>query len=151
MFSVRSVVISLNSLQNMIKNIIAQLRKWIPALVMMGVIFWFSSQPSTDLPNFDWADKIVKKGGHMLGYAILAWSYWYAFDMQSNQRWLAWLLAIFYAVTDEIHQSYVPGRTSSMWDVLIFDNLGALISLWVANKTLNKKRSDQPAPNRYYY
>jgi len=87
----------------------------------------------------------------MLGYAILAWSYWYAFDMQSNQRWLAWLLAIFYAVTDEIHQSYVPGRTSSMWDVLIFDNLGALISLWVANKTLNKKRSDQPAPNRYYY
>jgi len=126
----------------MIKNIIAQLRKWIPALVMMGVIFWFSSQPSTDLPNFDWADKIVKKGGHMLGYAILAWSYWYAFDMQSNQRWFAWLLAILYAVTDEIHQSYVPGRTPSVWDVLIFDNLGALISLWVASRTIKQKRPD---------
>jgi len=111
-----------------------QLRKWLPALIVMGTIFWLSSQPSDDLPDFDWADRIVKKGGHILGYAILAWSYLRGLDMQPRKRWLAWLLAMIYAVTDELHQSFVPGRYSSVWDVVIFDNLGALISLWVAEQ-----------------
>jgi len=108
------------------------LRKWLPSLLVMGLIFWFSSQPSSNLPNFDWADKVIKKGGHILGYAMLAWSYWNALDMKPRKRWLAWLLAILYAVTDEYHQSFVAGRSPSAWDVFIFDNIGALIGLSVA-------------------
>lgn len=96
---------------------------------MMIIIFWFSSQPSSNLPNFDWADKALKKGGHMLGYAMLAWSYWYALDTIPYKRWLVWLFAILYAVTDEYHQSFVTGRYPSAWDVFVFDNLGALIAL----------------------
>jgi len=109
-----------------------QLRKWLPSLLVMGLIFWFSSQPSSDLPNFDWADKVIKKGGHMLGYAMLAWSYLNVLDMKPHKRWLAWLFAILYAITDEYHQSFVTGRFPSAWDVFIFDNLGALIGLSVA-------------------
>ena len=97
---------------------------------MMIIIFWFSSQPSSNLPNFDWADKAIKKGGHMLGYAILSWSYCYALDMKPNKRWLAWLFAILYAVTDEYHQSFVTGRYPSAWDVFVFDSLGALLPIW---------------------
>ena len=104
----------------------------------MMIIFILSSQPSNELPNFDWADTIIKKGGHVIGYAILTLSYWYAFRLQENKRWLAWLLAVLYALTDEFHQSFVPGRHSSIWDVLIFDNLGAMTSLWiVSNRTKN--------------
>jgi VanZ family protein len=109
------------------------LPRWLPALVMMLIIFLFSSQPSSDLPDFDWADAIIKKGGHVFGYAMLGLSYWYALRMQSGKRWLAWLLSLLYALTDELHQSFVPGRRSSIWDVLIFDNLGALISMWLAS------------------
>ena len=109
-----------------------KLRKWLPALLLMGLIFWFSSQPSSNLPDFTWADRIVKKGGHILGYGLLAWAYWHAFEMKANHRWLAWFLAILYAVTDEYHQSFVAGRSSSVWDVLVFDNLGALISVRLA-------------------
>ena len=69
----------------------------------------------------------------MLGYGLLVWSYWYALAMRPNKRWLAWFLAILYAVTDEYHQSFVAGRSSSAWDVLIFDNLGALISIWLVH------------------
>jgi VanZ family protein len=86
------------------------------------------------MPNFSWADEIVKKGGHMIGYAMLALSYWHAFRMQEGKRWLAWLLAVLYAVSDEWHQSFVPGRYPSLWDVLIFDNFGALIALWLAGR-----------------
>jgi len=114
--------------------------KWIPALLMMGIIFWFSAHASADLPNFDWADAIVKKSGHVIGYALLAFSYWYALGMDKKKRWLAWLLAILYALTDEYHQSYVSGRHPSIWDVIIFDDLGALLSLWLATRNSKQKR-----------
>jgi VanZ family protein len=133
----------------MIKKLNIQLYNWIPALLIMGVIFWFSSQPSSDLPNFDWADKVIKKGGHMLGYALLAGSYWYALHLQPNKVKLAWLLAILYAITDEYHQSFVTGRFPSAVDVLVYDNLGALLSLWIMHLTIKQKRPAQPAPDRY--
>src|SRR5215208_1872873 len=110
-----------------------RIMKWLPALLMMLVIFLISARPSSSLPNFDWADSIVKKGGHMIGYALLALLYWRAFDLKKEKLWIAWLLAVLYAVTDEFHQSFTPGRHPSPWDVLLFDNFGALISLWLAN------------------
>jgi VanZ family protein len=116
--------------------------RWLPALLVMGIIFWFSSQPSVQLPQFDWADRLIKKTGHVLGYAMLAAGYWYALGTQAKHRWHAWLLALAYAVTDEFHQSFVPGRNSSFWDVLIFDNLGTLMGLWLASRFLNQNRSD---------
>lgn len=76
----------------------------------------------------------------MLGYAMLAWLYWYALDMQPQKRWLAWLLAILYAATDEYHQSFVTGRFPSPWDVIIFDNLGALIGLSMATSRQEKQK-----------
>lgn len=119
---------------------------WLPALVMMGVIFWFSAQPAEELPVFSWADTIVKKSGHVIGYALLAFSYWYALGLEKNKRWLAWSFVILYALTDEYHQSFVTGRHSSIWDVLIFDNIGALLSVWLTGLYLNKqKRPDNNA------
>ena len=34
------------------------------------------------------------------------------------------LLCLMYAITDELHQIFVPGRVASIWDVLI-DTMGA--------------------------
>jgi len=119
-----------------------KIQKWIPAFLMMGVIFWFSAHSADELPNFDWADAIVKKSGHMVGYGLLAFTYWYGLGMDKQKRWLAWLLAVLFALTDEFHQSFVLGRHPSIWDVMIFDNLGALISLWLTNKYIKQKRPD---------
>lgn len=112
---------------------------------MMLVIFWFSAQPGSDIPAFDWADSVIKKGGHMVGYGLLAVSYWRALEFKEEKRWMAWLLAVLYAVTDEFHQSFVPVRQPSIWDVLLFDNFGALISLWLVSYYRKEKR---PAPIR---
>jgi VanZ family protein len=124
------------------------LPRWLPAIVIMLVIFVFSSQPSVNLPNFDWADSIVKKGGHVLGYSLLAFSYWYALPWTGRKRWLAWMLTILYACTDEFHQSFVAGRHSSIWDIMIFDNMGALISLWLVGMCGKQKRSGMISPGR---
>jgi len=117
--------------------------KWLPALAVMILIFLFSARPDSDLPNFDWADRIVKKGAHMLGYALLALSYWYAFYLKKEKRWIAWLLAMLYAASDEFHQSFTAGRHPSIWDALIFDNLGALISLWLTAIFIKRKQPDR--------
>lgn len=67
----------------------------------------------------------------MIGYGLLALSYLYAFNRRSPKIfYVAWLLAILYAFTDEYHQSFVGGRHPSFWDVMIFDNLGAGLALY---------------------
>jgi VanZ family protein len=119
--------------------------RWLPALFVMGVIFLFSAQAASELPDFNWADTIVKKGGHVLGYAILGMAYWRAFAFRDRNLWLAWLLTVVYAVSDEFHQSFVPGRHASLWDVLIFDNLGAAIALGLLAR-YKTKRPDLQRP-----
>ncbi len=117
-----------------------QLFKWLPAVLTMAVIFWFSSQPSNELPNFGLMDLIIKKSGHVFEYAVLAFWVWYALDFRKDRRWLVWLIAILYAATDEYHQSFVVGRYPSVWDVVIFDNVGALISLWLGQRQISKTK-----------
>ena len=108
----------------------------------MLVIFVFSAQPSDNLPDFKWLDRVVKKGGHILGYALLAFAYWRALGLNADKRWQAWLLALIYAATDELHQAFVPGRHPSAWDVIIFDNFGAFLALWLAGSFVKRKRPD---------
>lgn len=116
--------------------------KWLPAVAVMSVIFWFSSQPSNELMNFGWLDRVVKKIGHILGYGALALSLWFGFDFRADRRWTVWLLAIVYAVTDEYHQSFVQGRRASWIDAFVFDNLGAMIALLLRYKFRHSKREE---------
>lgn len=103
--------------------------RWFPAVLLMLIIFAFSSRPSDDLPNFDGWDYFIKKSAHALGYGLLALSYLRIFKWEKKYYWLAWLLAVLYSATDEFHQSFVPGRHAAISDILIFDNLGAIVAL----------------------
>ena len=51
---------------------------WWPAACVMAAIFALSAQPSDALPDLGWADALIKKGGHVLGYGALASAYWRA-------------------------------------------------------------------------
>lgn len=44
---------------------------------------------------------------------------------------IPWLIAVVYAMTDEIHQLFVPGRSGKVLDVLI-DSAGALFGVSIA-------------------
>jgi VanZ family protein len=111
---------------------------------MMATIFAFSSIPSTEMPNFGLMDFLIKKGGHALGYGLLAVTYLRGLkgerrDIISSQLILAWVMATVYSATDEFHQSFVPGRHPAITDVLI-DSIGAATALLLVGRTNN----DQP-------
>jgi VanZ family protein len=111
--------------------------RWVPAMLTMAVIFWFSSRPSSELPNFGLVDLLIKKSGHVFEYAVLTFWLWYALEFRQERAWVAWLTAFLFAITDEIHQSFVPGRNPSVWDVVILDNAGAILGLWLAHRKQN--------------
>ena len=108
------------------------LLRWAPSIILMAAIFIFSSIPSSGLPDFGWVDLLIKKGGHFLGYSLLAFSYYWAlgFDRPYARLW-AFLLAGAYAVTDELHQSFVPGR-GSWWVDVVIDSSGAAFAMLIS-------------------
>jgi len=120
------------------------LRRWAPSIVLMTVIFIASGTPGKEIPGFGVLDTILKKGAHMAGYALLAISYLYAIaDSGMAKRRIivmAIVLAGLYAVTDEFHQSFTPGRNPSVADVGI-DAVGAIIGtlIWSRIKVPLKK------------
>ncbi len=113
---------------------------------MMAAIFAFSSIPSAEMPNFGLMDYLVKKGGHALGYGLLAWAFLRGLkgersEILSRQLFAAWVLATLYSATDEFHQSFVPGRHPTVTDVLI-DSVGAAAAILFAGRYYKQK--DQP-------
>lgn len=82
----------------------------------------------------------------MLGYALLGVLIWRALDFRQDKRRVAWLLTLGYALSDEFHQSFVPGRQPSLWDIILFDNLGALASLSITEFYRKQKRPDPADP-----
>lgn len=119
--------------------------QFLPAFLMMLAIFLFSAHPSDNVP-LSLLERIFYKGGHVIGYAMLSLSYWRAFRFDRTRLWLAWLLAVLYAVTDEVHQMFVPGRHPAAFDVLVYDNLGAVCSLWIASSLSKQKQPAQQSP-----
>ena len=97
---------------------------------IMGIIFYLSHQPNdfAELPPLIGVDKLL----HIIAYSSLAGTFLYALKPlvhNSNRSVTAVLIVLFciiYGISDEFHQSFIPGRFSSIWDVLA-DGLGALL------------------------
>jgi VanZ family protein len=99
---------------------------WLPPLVLMGVIFAVSAQPSLD-SGLGLIDHIGRKLIHFGEYALLCFLWWRALRNVTNPRraaLLAFVLASGYAITDEFHQTFVEGRHGTPLDWLI-DTAGA--------------------------
>ena len=109
--------------------------RWLPAVTMMVLIFIASATPGNEVPEFGTVDIAVKKGGHMVGYALLAIACFLAVygDTKNVARSvvISLCISIVYAVSDEYHQSFTPGRFPSVVDIGI-DAAGALIGVGVA-------------------
>ena len=79
-----------------------------------------------------WLDFVVKKTAHMVEYFVLYWLLFRAWSRKGeliNKKVFVWsmVVAILYALSDEWHQTFVPGREGTLRDVG-FDTIGILLS-----------------------
>jgi VanZ family protein len=114
---------------------------WLPVVVWSVVIFSFSSRMLPGPPGFYWLNFVEKKTAHLIEYAILSILYFRAFIFSGIKRKKAAILAIIvcflYGLTDEFHQSFIPGREPTLRDVII-DTLGAGLGIFSVWKLLPK-------------
>ena len=113
---------------------------WGPAIAQMALIFAISSLHNAPIP-----DGVSDHVGHSVGYFILAVAMFRGFagGAWAGVTWRSGALAVgfsvLYGMSDEVHQSFVPGRLPA-WDDVRADFYGALIGaalvgiLYIINK-----------------
>lgn len=96
----------------------------------MAIIFFFSSQPDSDVSGGERLHIGAYKGAHLLVFAVLGVLVGGATRHLSTTRasWGAWVTVVIYAISDETHQAFVPGRSPLVMDVAI-DSVGGLIGI----------------------
>lgn len=111
---------------------------WGPVLLEAAVLFWLSSRTFLTSSPAGW-DKVA----HFLAYGALCTLLLRALHggllpLRLTLGLAAVALATAYGASDEFHQSFVPGRDASVFD-LAADFLGAAsaVALWVL---LSKRR-----------
>jgi VanZ family protein len=129
------------------------LKAWIPSLIWMGLIAiestaWLSAANTgrflypichflfgvTRARFLVW-NFYIRKSGHFVGYftmSFLLFRSWRATLPQFGSghwalrwAWVAWLMTTFIASMDEWHQTFIPGRTGTVHDVVL-DSSAAL-------------------------
>jgi VanZ family protein len=97
--------------------------KWAPVVAWAAVIFALSSIPDLGTGLGGW-DLALRKVAHAAEFAVLGLLLMRA----AGDTRLALVGGILYALSDELHQHFVPGRLGSPLDVLI-DSVGVLVGV----------------------
>jgi VanZ family protein len=148
------------------------LRNWWPALLWAAVISiasmrWLSSEHTghTIFPILRWIfphashatleliHHLIRKGGHVFEYALFSLLVLRGFRAGHKGwrwTWAGWTILIVacYALLDEFHQLFVPGRGASVWDSALDTAAGAtalllawLVISWRENRQANARPS----------
>ena len=109
--------------------------RWGAPLAWMGFIFYLSSLPNIPYLSHGWYSAVRDVAGHFTVYAVLAvlWERALAGAGVSRPARWALVIAVVYGVSDEFHQSFVPGRNADLLDV-VTDTIGAATGLWAARR-----------------
>jgi VanZ family protein len=93
----------------------------------MAALFTASSGPGVDLPPGQNWDKVLHAGAFGVLALLATWALARGRVRAATSRVLlaGCLITVLYGATDEYHQSFVPGRDASVYDLLA-DALGAV-------------------------
>ena len=124
---------------------ISNIKRWAPLLLWMGLIYYLSSRSDPfvltppgwendcrslasvfTLSPLECRDEYLGRLAHILEYTVLALLFYRAWSWRSSLK-SALLGSFAYALSDEVHQLFVPGRAFQIPDLLL-DLLGILIA-----------------------
>jgi len=149
------------------RGLVFWIRAWLPvalgivAIMLESTEFLGSNHTSAPLRRFfevlfgrigdaswDFVHHCIRKSGHFIGYGLigLAWlrAWWMTLPHSRflHDATLALLGTALVASMDEYHQSFLPNRTGSPWDVLL-DCCGAIalqLIVYVFMRLFNPKK-----------
>jgi VanZ family protein len=111
------------------------LRLWLPVAAWAALIFALSSVPDLGTGLGGW-DLILRKLAHAGEFAVLG-----ALLVRATDRaGLAFGVGAVYAVSDELHQMFVPGRMGSPLDVAI-DVVGVACGVLLWQRAADMRRA----------
>lgn len=117
---------------------------WIPPIAWAAVLFVLSGgNPPRVAPDIPHIDKLQ----HFVAYAILGALLARAMARGRPEKGRAAILgagalASLYGVTDEIHQSFTPGRLAEVGDA-VADALGGFAGAWAFVAWLRRRRTPE--------
>ena len=109
---------------------LSRLWGWSPAAVLMGTIFYISSRPAPEIFRTQYIfsqDKFLHMGVFfLLAFLIARGFFWEGKPWKPLWLWTAIALSALYGISDEVHQAFVPERTSEFAD-WVADLIGACL------------------------
>ena len=97
---------------------------WLPPVLWASFIFFASAQPKETFEKMGLSGTLLSSAGHLVVYfvlmSLLVLALRFGSDVPSKWAYpLAFLLVALYGLSDEFHQSFVPGRTATIADWFI--------------------------------
>ena len=130
------------------------MKNWLPVLAWAGLIFFFSTEqfsssntspivgtlafwifPGISSETIETVHLTIRKLGHWSEYFVLAVLMLRALRSETGKNWelrhavFTLLFILLYALSDELHQVFVPSRTASFGDVMI-DVFGGICGIF---------------------
>lgn len=103
--------------------------RWLPVVIVISIIFCLSSLPGKEIIAAGLGPEQYHIGGHFLMYFVLYITLYRA----TRSHWKSLLFLVVYAMLDEYHQGFTPGRSVSLKDVIV-DTLAGLVGgglIWI--------------------
>ncbi|MFA6602994.1 MAG: VanZ family protein [Candidatus Shapirobacteria bacterium] len=97
---------------------------WLLTILWMAFIFFLSARSTVGIGQTEVSRFLILKFFHLVEYFML----YILIRLASGSSKTALILTYLYAVSDELHQIFVPGREGKWLDTLI-DFVGTLIGL----------------------
>jgi VanZ family protein len=138
-----------------VKNLspaVRALLAWFPVFAYTALIWWLSSQ-ALQVPLIE-RFPLQDKGVHFLEYGAMSLFITHALvitfrDGGPRAVVMATLMTVALGFLDELHQAFVPGRSSDAMDLLA-DSIGAVVfsTIYVVGLRLIRGRERTSAPER---
>ena len=123
------------------------LAAWLPAIVVAAIIFALSAQPHLHVTEGA-LDLVLRKCAHLTVYGLLAMACVRGLAHhglgQRAQLFGGGAIALAYAISDEFHQTFVPGRSGAPRDVAI-DLVGIVAGLLLLSRNVRLRARVAPA------
>lgn len=119
-----------------------KLIRWLVTISYAGFIFYMSSRawPQSVFRFFPNEDKVLHFGMYFLFGGLVMWTLRVTALKGRHGLWiLAACIAAIYGASDELHQSFIPGRSMDILDWFA-DASGAVLGAFIAAKTARRFR-----------